>query len=539
MRKLAFIHPILWALIPTLALYRANIGELSLDLLSIPLLVSTGCTMLLWFICARVLRLDAHRAAFLTSFILIMVFSYGHIYHLTADFTAIVPYWRFIGLGIWLALLLIGLAILSRLKVKHQVITDWFFAGALIIFVFHLSHIGWYEAARLRVAAQVKTKRLRTAGYVDRSQLPDIYYLILDSYPNNATMTRVFKQKNDQFLDALAQHGFYVAKQSRANYCQTFLSLASSLNFMYLDTVAVTVGAKSSNKQALRSLIQQNRACTMLRKYGYQIVTFPSSYEPVHFPADREFLAKRDSSDFNTVLINTTPLLVLSLSTVNTSFDLYAAHRDTILWQYKHIPDSNAINGPKFVFMHILAPHQPLVFDAVGNPVKADPYTAVKSGRHWRHRTDSRAVYNRKFADEVTYLNTRTLEIIDGIQEHASRPTVIILQGDHGPGYLPDHEPDLAGISIPERFGILNAYYFSDGDISRLYPTISPVNTFRVIFNTYFGTAYPMKDDLSYFSPFMRPYHFLDVTDATRYGEGAEMQADAATRARIRAYLYQ
>ncbi|MFN8461121.1 MAG: hypothetical protein U0X93_05055 [Anaerolineales bacterium] len=31
-----------------------------------------------------------------------------------------------------------------------------------------------------------------------------------------------------------------------------------------------------------------------------------------------------------------------------------------------------------------------------------------------------------------------------------------------------------------------------------MYPTITPVNSFRVVFNNYFGTDYPLLDDIAY-----------------------------------------
>jgi len=47
---------------------------------------------------------------------------------------------------------------------------------------------------------------------------------------------------------------------------------------------------------------------------------------------------------------------------------------------------------------------------------------------------------------------------------------------------------------------ILNAYYVNDEAKRDLYATITPVNTFRIIFNDYFGTNYPLLDDKSYFA---------------------------------------
>ena len=34
-----------------------------------------------------------------------------------------------------------------------------------------------------------------------------------------------------------------------------------------------------------------------------------------------------------------------------------------------------------------------------------------------------------------------------------------------------------------------------------LYPSITPVNTFRLVFNCYFGASYPLQEDITYWSP--------------------------------------
>ncbi len=66
---------------------------------------------------------------------------------------------------------------------------------------------------------------------------------------------------------------------------------------------------------------------------------------------------------------------------------------------------------------------------------------------------------------------------------------------------------------------ILNAYFLPGGDQRSLYPSISPVNSFRVIFNTYFEADYPLLADRSYFSTYQDPYNFTVVPDEGLMGE--------------------
>jgi hypothetical protein len=79
----------------------------------------------------------------------------------------------------------------------------------------------------------------------------------------------------------------------------------------------------------------------------------------------------------------------------------------------------------------------------------------------------------------------------------SSTQPIIILQGDHGPWIQ----------TGPGQFEILNAYYLP-GHNDQLYSTVSPVNSFRLVFNAYFGTDYTLLPDTSYYSPIPNIYEF-------------------------------
>ena len=58
---------------------------------------------------------------------------------------------------------------------------------------------------------------------------PIIYYIILDGYARSEVMRELFDFDNTAFLERLERKGFFVARGSNANYCQTPLSRSSSL----------------------------------------------------------------------------------------------------------------------------------------------------------------------------------------------------------------------------------------------------------------------------------------------------------------------
>jgi len=134
-----------------------------------------------------------------------------------------------------------------------------------------------------------------------------------------------------------------------------------------------------------------------------------------------------------------------------------------------------------FVFVHILCPREPFVFDRDGNR-RQDGET------RWRY-DDPHSM--DRYVDQVIFVNQEIEQLIDNLIIRSKVPPIIIIQGDHGPTY-PDEWLRRG------YFGILNAYYLPDGGAEKLYPSITPVNSFRVILDYYFGTHLGLLEDRSF-----------------------------------------
>jgi len=105
--------------------------------------------------------------------------------------------------------------------------------------------------------------------------------------------------------------------------------------------------------------------------------------------------------------------------------------------------------------------------------------------------------YYKGYRNQAAFLSTQLVEAMSTLLADSPRPPIIVIQGDHGPWLQ----------TGSDQFKILNAYYLP-GHNDLLYPTISPVNTFRLIFDTYLGADYPLLDDISYASPVPNVFNF-------------------------------
>jgi hypothetical protein len=158
--------------------------------------------------------------------------------------------------------------------------------------------------------------------------------------------------------------------------------------------------------------------------------------------------------------------------------------RERVIFDLEQLPALASGPGPRLIFVHLISPHFPFVFGPNGE----HSFLAGEGGIPYRRDTPEAERFWRAYAGELEFLNRLVLESIRGILARSSTPPIIVLQGDHGfVAEPPEKKPP-----------ILNAYYLPGGRSDLLYDDITPVNTFRLIFNSYFGGNYQLLDDVSY-----------------------------------------
>lgn len=248
-------------------------------------------------------------------------------------------------------------------------------------------------------------------------------------------------------------------------------------------------------------MIQDSRVMRFLKSKGYKFIHFQSGWGAT----DRNNYADWDVqcgrwNEFMMVLVRTTILNPLA-HYVNPIAD---DRRERVLCTFSTLAEAqHGIEGPRFVFAHILVPHPPWLFGPNGEPIDAELQMTK-----WRHK--------QGYLDQLTFVNKKVKALVEKILSEAETLPIIILQADHGSRGRPRKRGQPSERQLRKLnaiFGILNAYYLPNNGNDLLYDSVTPVNTFRLIFNHYFDTSYDLLEDRIYFSKVRRPYKFIDVTD--------------------------
>ncbi len=348
---------------------------------------------------------------------------------------------------------------------------------------------------------------------ISQSQYPDIYYIVLDGYGREDMLRQVHGYDDTAFIQGLEQRGFQVAAESQANYPRTLLSLASSLNMQYLDSIS-NLMKDSSLWWPAGDAIQHSQVRAFLEKLGYKTIFITSGWDYTDIRDGDVYLSAYPVMlrNFQMGFISWTNLRFFGNSWMGISFPSTNEARRVVLHDFEALTTSTDISGPKFVFAHIMAPHPPYIFGADGGPAENN---IVHPDPHKPGYVEGIERYQQGYLDQLSFVNQKTLEMIDAVLENAPTPPVIVLQGDHGPDVFMDFT-DASKACLNERYSILNAVYLPGGASETIPDDISPVNDFRWVFNHTFGTELAMLPNRRYFSEDMHLYRFEDVTAGTQ-----------------------
>jgi len=521
--KSAILSPLLFALYPILALWAYNFEVMQPVEVVRPIFITVLGTVLLLLI-LRLLSKSWLLAGLLTTLVVLLFFTYGHVFGMVSSFPGIgVLLGRHRILGpLWFVLLIVGGFFILKYGRKALNLPLFLNCAGLVLLVLTGSQLIYAQYLDTdvelpkNVAALQDKNTFDPARVTDRQNLPDIYFIILDSYPRHDALLKGLKIDNTPFLNALTSLGFVIPTCNMSNYDNTILSMPSILNMHYMEDYFPNFNPNATaydhawQKNIIRhSLVRKN-----LSDLGYKTISFESEYDWVEIPdADIYYTiqtpgafiqAVLNTTEFDQVLSDTSILRLLTnaeevspwvkkqtdkindltskfLGTIGVrSSGGSQLKYEQIMTALDNLEKVPSIPGQKFVYLHISAPH---------------PNTVLGPNGEYQPQGD-----NPDYADTFIYLDKRMPEILGNLIKNSKVPPVIILQGDHG-----------MHLFTYSRLDNLMAYYLPGVPKNLVYPSITAVNNFRLIFNAYFDGKYPLLKDVSYQSSKLHPLGFHAV----------------------------
>lgn len=476
LRRVYIIHPFLFGLYPILYLYGKNIKHVSF----VETLIPTGLILVFTSLLLPILRViirDWRKSSIFITIFFILFFAYGHAHQLLRGLGLFIGRHRYL-MPMWLLLfgIMESVVLFVRKQRFFENTTRYLNIAGISLVIISLIQIGWNRSKSIFEEKSPKFSSIISENWeIDSSPsvevLPDIYYIILDAYMGADLLEERCNFDNSKFINMLKEKGFYVVSKGRSNYAWTSLSLPSSLNMDYI-----------KEGSCVYSIAQfDSRVGRFLKSKGYEIIFIPPPWV----------------GGFIGTLLDTTwayPFLFFGfLDYPNNNYV-----RNHILYNFKKISEIPEIEGPKFVFAHIPIPHPPYIFNEEGKPPRFNISTILGNIRSFGEDLWVE-IETPQYINQLIFANKMAETIINEILSKSPNPPIIILQGDHG-AFLgrPDSPPE--ELTMRQRLSILNAYYLPQDGKKFLYEDITPVNSFRLVFNIYFGTNYNLLPDESYYS---------------------------------------
>jgi hypothetical protein len=505
----------LFTFYPLLFLWAVNISQMDPAVVIRPFLFTLVGSAILYGILYLAFR-NVVKTALIGTLLLIAFFSYGHIYYAARSVPALkILNHHTVLIPLYLVVFSLGAWEIFRLK-KYENIVLYLNAASLVLVAMQVVGLSYaYIRTSYAASRPVKVQSGLTLT-TNLKDMPDIYVIVLDTYMRSDALKQDLGYDNSPFIDQLAQMGFYVANCGHPNYTFTYGSISALLNMKYIPQAYANDVWSEFSDSGFWSILKNDEVRQQLISVGYKTVAFQEEYPMLEFD-DSDVLIGANHPTINSSYLypfevmyrQSTAAIILTALDPNGKIaqyfdrnsagqnqngnpvdlaglkgenkDLVATHVISTLFILDHLTDVPAITGPKFTYVHLFIPHYPYVFGPDGE-IMTDP------GFYGGERGDSiNDDYQKQgYVNQVQYIDKRIVPILQTIISKSKNPPIIILMGDHG-------------LKDTDRRTNLLAYYLPK-ESDKLYPSISPVNSFRLIFNEYFGANYPLLQDQTYIS---------------------------------------
>jgi len=484
--KFWMLVPILIGIFFIIIRYNENFNEINISNLMFVVLIILPIIGL-FSIIMRVIIKDNSKSTLISSLLLITFFVFIPIHD--SLFEEEIGKYDSVGYLILFPISLIPLSIITYLILKSKKNFEKIIKiGVVVILslvIFNISEIGLVASTNYSIADN-SSETFSIYQNIAR----DVYHIVPDERASTTILKENYDYDNLDFVNYLQNEGFFIPKTSFSNYNSTSLSLPSILNMEYVN---YKMDSEKAEDLVFDKIMENNSVVKNFENIGYEVVYFDSEYNLAPTSKSTNMLCGSNSTNLRIIFffIDNTPIVIfknnlfeLIDSNGNEEFIKISSTKPMVenrLCIFDELVSlDEKYSEPIFVHAHIILPHGPFLFDANGNVI-GDSRESVKN--HWAS----------SYLDQLEYTDSKIQEVVKKLLTKEPQP-IIIIQSDHGIRDLSDKS-----LIRVDDFSNFSAYYFPEVELNDdEYPIITSVNSFRILFNTYFGTDYELLENKMY-----------------------------------------
>jgi len=337
--------------------------------LVLPIILLTIFAVGLYYLLKIILK-NPFKSALIVTIILIILFSYGHVYYLLNDVSMdgfdigrnryLIPAFG-LALGVSIFFTIRAERVFDNATSIINVISIVFIMVAISNVAFVGAEITNYDkdsSQELFYETKDFSEYFEPHKFSisENQELPDVYYLILDEYARNDALLEYHDFDNSEFEKFLEDKGFHVADNNFTNYPMSVQSIPSTMNMNYINFLADEVGTEVRNYKPLNEkdfgLYPNNMVIKNFKEMDYKIITFNTFALHLHEnPLSDETFCHRDKFLLENRLVD-----VLARTSI---FGYYVERwaegelRQVILCAFENFGNAgNVFDEPVFVWAH-------------------------------------------------------------------------------------------------------------------------------------------------------------------------------------------
>ncbi len=453
-------------LYPVLFIYFFNIREAVFAQIYSPIAVFTAVGLAAWLI-FTVLS-GSMSAGALTALIFMLLFMNYSL--LDAAVRSLIPDWRWWRIAPILLFLLINLSLFFRFLAKKPAV-DANFARisvivgavflALTIFNAGRGAYEWVSVPKFHPDSQAvadPSDGKEKNGAYSAGERHNFYYFIFDEYARQDVLKKYTGYDNTSFLKGLESRKFNVSYSSNAPSGSTRVSTGNALFY----SLKYTMDAETMNG------IKRPPLLRLFKQAGYKTYVLSPVYQ---FDDDLVDVSFRSTTELTNLNVGKMALAASFAAYMEKSGD-EAIRKDRLNLLQRAIGIiKEESDHPKFIYFHIMSPHEPFVFDEDGGPV------TYENMHNWGE--------NKYYVGQLRFISQKIDELANTILKDDPY-AVVLMQSDHGARYFPF-------MSEEEPRACLNVLYLY-GQYANI-EGLSTINTLRRALNGALGSTLNLTAD--------------------------------------------